>query len=253
MHECNCYGETLTLSRNGVSRLGINGLCMFRDSTQFHMVLTIQKSGIRTQNLSQHSNAWTTHFDSIQINLFSSCLKEIPSNIQSSSNASKFSHFPCTSFVASEPITSVAPKMTSGDDLKRFKVAERGQVGLLCIGMSSPPPIFRWDLLLFLFFPSSANIPHAIKTIRRGFFRSRNKNKRKISSNANKSRNKFLQKNNRFVRKTNWSKVVLLNLENGKKLVRKHHRFILCRHSGGLWLRSIEFLSLRIYQKWETN
>ncbi|XP_031640132.1 Down syndrome cell adhesion molecule-like protein Dscam2 isoform X21 [Contarinia nasturtii] len=46
--------------------------------------------------------------------------------------------------VITEPVTSVAPKMTSGDDLKRMKVAGQEKVALLCPAQSFPIGAFRW-------------------------------------------------------------------------------------------------------------
>lgn len=47
------------------------------------------------------------------------------------------------SFENSEPVTSVAPKMTSGDDLKRLRVAQNEKISLLCPAQSYPVGAFR--------------------------------------------------------------------------------------------------------------
>lgn len=43
----------------------------------------------------------------------------------------------------SEPVTSVAPKLTSGDDYKRLKVATNQSIAFLCPAQSFPVPAFR--------------------------------------------------------------------------------------------------------------
>lgn len=45
--------------------------------------------------------------------------------------------------IFTEPISKIAPKMTSGDDLKRLKVPENGQIALLCPAQSYPVGAFR--------------------------------------------------------------------------------------------------------------
>lgn len=42
-----------------------------------------------------------------------------------------------------EPISKIAPKMTSGDDLKRSKVPQHGQIALVCPAQSYPVGAFR--------------------------------------------------------------------------------------------------------------
>lgn len=42
-----------------------------------------------------------------------------------------------------EPIGSVSPKITAGDDLKRVKIPGWGTIALLCPAMSFPVPVFR--------------------------------------------------------------------------------------------------------------
>lgn len=46
-------------------------------------------------------------------------------------------------FIPLEPVTSVAPKMTSGDDLKRLRVAQNEKISLLCPAQSYPVGAFR--------------------------------------------------------------------------------------------------------------
>lgn len=42
-----------------------------------------------------------------------------------------------------EPIGSVAPKITSGDDFKRLKCAQNHSISFLCPAQSSPLGIYR--------------------------------------------------------------------------------------------------------------
>lgn len=42
-----------------------------------------------------------------------------------------------------EPITKMAPKITSGEDFNRVKVPERNSIAFLCPAQASPSPSFR--------------------------------------------------------------------------------------------------------------
>lgn len=46
-------------------------------------------------------------------------------------------------FPLSEPVASVAPKITFGGDFNRLKVAQRKSIALLCPAQSSPIAAFR--------------------------------------------------------------------------------------------------------------
>lgn len=46
-------------------------------------------------------------------------------------------------FPFTEPIGSVAPKITSGDDFRRLKAAQNQDIAFLCPAQASPIAIYR--------------------------------------------------------------------------------------------------------------
>lgn len=55
----------------------------------------------------------------------------------------KYSMKIATVLFLTEPITKMAPKITSGEDFNRLKVPERNSIAFLCPAQASPPGSFR--------------------------------------------------------------------------------------------------------------